>query len=146
VGGVAGSIPDDAAAYPIGRVAAMTGLSPRQIRYYEQEGLLAAERSAGRQRLYTPDQVALLQLVKRLRDEGYSLAAVRGMVRSRGAGAAGAGGAGAAGSGSGERPAPRPRTAAYPGQQEVSLYPMVNRTRLLEILDRLERRDQRGGR
>jgi DNA-binding transcriptional MerR regulator len=135
---VAGGIPDDAAAYPIGRVAALTGLSPRQIRYYEQEGLLTAERSAGRQRLYTHDQVALLQLVKRLRDEGYSLAAVRAMIRTRPAAGAGAGGAG-------ER-ARRPGTAAFPGQQELSLYPMVNRARLLEILDRLERRDQRGGR
>lgn len=158
---LAGGIPDDAAAYPIGRVAALTGLSARQIRYYEQEGFLRAQRSPGRQRLYSQDQVALLQLIKRLRDEGYSLAAVREMIRGRagaGAGAAGdAAAGGAAGGATGRRGAPdlgaaagagAGRTAAwpaYPGQQEVSLYPMVNRTRLLEILERLERRD-RGGR
>jgi DNA-binding transcriptional MerR regulator len=154
-GAVAGGIPDDAAAYPIGRVAALTGLSPRQIRYYEQEGLLAAQRSPGRQRLYTHDQVALLQLIKRLRDEGYSLAAVREMLRAREASArarapvpASAEAGGAAGRGAADPRPPRAAPAgqasgAFPGQQEVSLYPMVNRTRLLEILDRLERRDRR---
>ncbi|HVB09243.1 MAG TPA: MerR family transcriptional regulator [Bacillota bacterium] len=140
-----GGIPDDAAAYPIGRVAALTGLSARQIRYYEQEGLLHTARSAGRQRLYTQDQVTLLHLVKRLRDEGYSLVEVRAMLPARAAAAtAASGAAGAAERGAGAAAA-RTGTGAYPGQQEISLYPMVNRTRLLEILDRLERRDQRRG-
>jgi DNA-binding transcriptional MerR regulator len=122
---------DDQPTLPIGRVAALTGLTPRQIRYYEQQGLLQAARSAGGQRLYSRDQAQLLLLVKRLRDEGYSLAEVRGLLRQGGRGA---------------EPARLPATApAFRGEEPVSLYPMINRARLLEILDRLERRDRSRG-
>lgn len=122
-------LPEDPPAYAIGRVEALTGLSARKIRYYEQQGLLAAQRSAGRQRLYTHEQVELLLLIKRLRAEGYSLKAVRAMIRQ-----------GRPGERGGE--AARAAAPVFRGEEAVSLYPMINRTRLLEILDRLERRDR----
>lgn len=39
----------------IGDVARAAGVSVRAVRYYEQQGLLTAERSASGQRLYGPD-------------------------------------------------------------------------------------------
>ena len=120
---------DDLPVYTIGRVTELTGLSARQIRYYERKELLTPARTEGRQRLYSQDQVVLLQLVKRLLDEGYTLANILTLVRDYGR----------------ER---TPEIDDYPsreaiGRQEksASLYPLVNRARLLSILDRLERRD-----
>lgn len=41
----------------IGEVAHRAGVSVRAVRYYEQQGLLAPERSPSGQRLYAPDAV-----------------------------------------------------------------------------------------
>lgn len=120
---------DDLPVYTIGRVTALTGLSARQVRYYETKGLLQPCRTDGNQRLYSRDQIQILQLIKRLMDEGYSLANVQGLVREYMA----------------KRSAPRTGHASresFGRGQPVSLYPLVNRARLLEILDRLERRDR----
>ncbi len=41
----------------IGEVARRTGVAPRLVRYYEQQGLLLAERAANGYRTYTEDDV-----------------------------------------------------------------------------------------
>lgn len=119
---------DDLPVYTIGRVVELTGLSARQVRYYEKKALLAPSRTAGNQRLYSRDQVHLLQMVKRLLEEGYTLTNIQSLIKEYG----------------------RQRTATmddYPSREafrrddRASLYPLVNRARLLDILDRLERRD-----
>jgi MerR family transcriptional regulator, repressor of the yfmOP operon len=53
----------------IGQVAALTGTTPRTIRYYEELGLLspAAEREPGEHRVYAQADVERLQDVLRLR-------------------------------------------------------------------------------
>lgn len=55
-----------------------TGLSARQIRYYDQQGLVVPMRSRGGHRLYTDAQVTRLLAVKALLATGRSLAEVAG--------------------------------------------------------------------
>jgi MerR family copper efflux transcriptional regulator len=58
----------------IGQVAARTGLSLRTIRFYEENGLvIPTARSEGRFRLYGEDQVARLEVIKRMKPLGFSL-------------------------------------------------------------------------
>lgn len=50
----------------IGDLAAATGASVRSLRYYEEQGLLAAERTAGGQRSYAVASVERVRLVQQL--------------------------------------------------------------------------------
>ncbi|MDM7892656.1 MerR family transcriptional regulator [Curtobacterium caseinilyticum] len=50
----------------IGDLAAATGASVRSLRYYEEQGLLAAERTAGGQRSYADASVERVRLVQQL--------------------------------------------------------------------------------
>lgn len=65
------------AVYPIGVVQRLTGLSARQIRYYEKEGLLRPSRTRGNRRLYSPADVERLRQVKALLEQGLNLEGVR---------------------------------------------------------------------
>ncbi|NEE00488.1 MerR family transcriptional regulator [Phytoactinopolyspora halotolerans] len=56
----------------VGDMAAATGVSPRLLRYYEEQGLLAPERSAAGQRLYAADDVERVARIRRLLDAGLS--------------------------------------------------------------------------
>ncbi len=58
----------------IGQVADRTGLSLRTIRFYEENGLVVpTARSEGRFRLYSDDDVARLEVIKRMKPLGFSL-------------------------------------------------------------------------
>jgi MerR family transcriptional regulator, copper efflux regulator len=62
----------------IGQVAERTGLSLRTIRFYEESGLVVPTgRSEGGFRLYSADDVARLEVVKRVKPLGFSLEEVR---------------------------------------------------------------------
>jgi DNA-binding transcriptional MerR regulator len=50
----------------IGEVARGAGVSVRAVRYYEQQGLLSAERSPSGQRLYRPDTVATVRFFQQM--------------------------------------------------------------------------------
>lgn len=50
----------------IGDLAAATGASARSLRYYEEQGLLASERTAGGQRIYPEQAVERVQLIQSL--------------------------------------------------------------------------------
>ncbi|PUB32110.1 DNA-binding transcriptional MerR regulator [Promicromonospora sp. AC04] len=50
----------------IGEVARGAGVSVRAVRYYEQEGLLTAERSPSGQRLYSPDAVGRVRFFQQM--------------------------------------------------------------------------------
>lgn len=62
--------------FTIGELASAFALSPRAIRFYEDQGLLAPER-AGTQRIYTKRDRARLQLILRGKRLGFSIADIR---------------------------------------------------------------------
>jgi MerR family copper efflux transcriptional regulator len=58
----------------IGQVAERTGLSLRTIRFYEENGLVRpTTRSDGGFRLYNDDDVARLEVIKRMKPLGFRL-------------------------------------------------------------------------
>lgn len=57
--------------YPMRVVEQLTGLSRRQIRYYEEQQLISPDRSQGGHRLYTPEEVDQLLLIKSLMEGGF---------------------------------------------------------------------------
>lgn len=54
----------------IGEVARGAGVSVRAVRYYEQQGLLTAERSPAGQRLYRQDAVTLVRFFQQMYSAG----------------------------------------------------------------------------
>ena len=69
--------------FQIGEVAERTGLSLRTIRYYEEVGVVPpSARSAGGFRLYTEDDVARLELVKKMKPLEFSLDEMRDLLTS----------------------------------------------------------------
>ncbi|WP_329378121.1 MerR family transcriptional regulator [Streptomyces sp. NBC_01716] len=50
----------------VGELAARTGVSVRALRYYEEQGLLSAERSPSGQRHYPESAVERVQLIQQL--------------------------------------------------------------------------------
>lgn len=63
--------------YAMGTVSRLTGLSPRQIRYYDKLGLVTPFRTEGGHRLYSQQDVDDLVVVKDLLRKGYSVAEIR---------------------------------------------------------------------
>jgi MerR family copper efflux transcriptional regulator len=62
----------------IGQVAERTGLSLRTIRFYEESGLVVpTARSEGGFRLYSEDDVARLEVIKRMKPLGFALEEIR---------------------------------------------------------------------
>jgi DNA-binding transcriptional MerR regulator len=75
-GGVAG--PARSELMQIGQVAERTGLSLRTIRWYEEEGLVVpTARTDGGFRLYSADDVARLEVIKRMKPLGFALEEMR---------------------------------------------------------------------
>ncbi|WP_448060812.1 MerR family transcriptional regulator [Cellulomonas hominis] len=60
----------------IGEVAAQAGVSVRALRYYEEQGLLVAERSASGQRHYPPEAVDRVRFIQNLYAAGLGSKAV----------------------------------------------------------------------
>ena len=59
--------------FSIGTVEKLTGLTGRQIRYYEEKGLIHPGRTQGQQRVYAQFHVERLLRIKEMLDEGYTL-------------------------------------------------------------------------
>ena len=65
----------------IGNLAKVAGVPPRTIRFYESKGILPTpSRSASGYRLYGPDDLKRLSLVRRARSLGFSLSEIRNLV------------------------------------------------------------------
>ena len=65
----------------IGEAARLSGLTPKTIRFYEDEGLLPRPaRAASGYRLYGPGELARLQLIRRARLLELDLPAIRALV------------------------------------------------------------------
>ncbi|MDT0304305.1 MerR family transcriptional regulator [Streptomonospora wellingtoniae] len=56
----------DAGRLRVGDLSARTGVSPRLLRYYENQGLLSAERSATGQRLFAPAAAEHVRYIRML--------------------------------------------------------------------------------
>jgi len=67
------------AEYSIGELAAEFDVTPRAIRFYEAEGLLAPRR-AGQRRIYTPRERTRLKLTLRGKRLGLTLSEIRGLI------------------------------------------------------------------
>ena len=75
---------DEPARFQIGEVAERTGVTHRTLRFYEERGLVEPpERMEGGFRLYTQDDIARIEYIKRLQDLlGFTLAEIKEMVES----------------------------------------------------------------
>ena len=75
---------DEPARFQIGEVAERTGVTQRTLRFYEERGLVEPpERMGGGFRLYTEDDIARIEYIKRLQDLlGFTLVEIKEMVES----------------------------------------------------------------
>jgi MerR family transcriptional regulator/heat shock protein HspR len=69
--------PPDRALYIISVAAELAGVHPQTLRIYERKGLIEPSRTTGRSRRYSDRDIALLQRIQELTNEGVSLAGVR---------------------------------------------------------------------
>ena len=68
----------------IGAVAQLVGLSLRTVRLYEEAGLIRpTARTAGGFRLYDPDSVERLLLIKQMKPLGFSFEEMRLLIETR---------------------------------------------------------------
>ena len=61
-------------------VVALTGITPRQLQWWDERGLVVPERQ-GRNRLYSMDDLAEVAVLCQLRRKGFSLQRVRKIMR-----------------------------------------------------------------
>lgn len=64
----------------IGELSVKTGVSQRMLRYYEQEGLITAERSSKGYRLYGDNSVVLVRHIRNLNEAGMKLNNIRSLL------------------------------------------------------------------
>src|SRR5215471_14363761 len=69
--------PDTRAVYVISVAAELAGVHPQTLRIYERKGLIEPSRTEGRSRRYSDRDIALLQRIQELTNDGVSLAGVR---------------------------------------------------------------------
>ena len=65
------------AVFPIGTVMELTELTARQIRYYEEQGLIEPQRSETNRRLYSLNDVDRLLDIIDLMDEGMTIKGIK---------------------------------------------------------------------
>ena len=69
--------------YTIGVVSQLLGLPPQVLRRYEVAGLLAPARQAGKNRLYSDQDVAILEEIVELSDQGVNVVGIRYIIQIR---------------------------------------------------------------
>ena len=65
------------AVFSISAVMKLTDLSARQIRYYEDQGLISPERTSGNRRMFSLNDMDRLLEIKDFLDEGLNIAAIK---------------------------------------------------------------------
>jgi len=111
----------------------LTGLTARQIRYWEQHGLLAPNRTKGRQRMFTETDILRLKEIKRLMTDGMTLDRVKALYAAREAKRAQAK----------AEPTTERFAERFPAQHSGpirSLYTGANRAELQRLIDRSDRK------
>lgn len=76
-------VTDSMPLYGIGVARSLTGLTERQLRYWDKMGLVVPHRTQGNKRLYSPRDVALLKEVAGYLREGATVAQVRDILARR---------------------------------------------------------------
>lgn len=71
------------AVFPIGSVMKLTDLTARQIRYYEEQGLITPERNDGNRRMYSLNDMDRLLEIKDYLADGYNMADIRRKYRAK---------------------------------------------------------------
>ncbi|SHN31102.1 MerR family transcriptional regulator [Gracilibacillus kekensis] len=74
-------IPDHMATFPISVVKDLTKLSGRQIRYYEEQGLISPVRNEGNRRMFSLHDIDRLKQIKKLIDQGINIAGIKAMLK-----------------------------------------------------------------
>ncbi|MGM8216227.1 MerR family transcriptional regulator [Bacillaceae bacterium W0354] len=69
--------------FSISIVSELTNLTARQIRYYEEKGLVTPTRTEGNRRMFSFYDVDHLLEIKRLIDEGVNLAGIKEVLKLR---------------------------------------------------------------
>lgn len=62
---------------PIGTVMTLTELTARQIRYYEEQGLITPHRTEGNRRMFSLNDVDTLLEIKDLLEQGLNIAGIK---------------------------------------------------------------------
>lgn len=112
--------------FPIGKVEKMTGLTGRQIRYYEDKGLISPYRTKGNQRRFSRADINRLRKIKELVKQGLDLETVREQLeKSETAGK----------DSNPDLQLEQPFDETLPDERHLkSLYPVSDRAKLVEIL------------
>ncbi|TCD45540.1 MerR family transcriptional regulator [Streptococcus sp. X16XC17] len=70
--------------FPIGSVMKLTDLTARQIRYYEEQGLIEPDRNEGNRRMYSLNDMDRLLEIKDYLADGYNIAAIKSEYAAKG--------------------------------------------------------------
>lgn len=81
--GAVDSVDPGQSGYSIGCLASLTGMSVRNIRAHQTNGLLMPPERQGRNAVYQRTHVHRLMFIKRLQDDGFNLTAIRRILASR---------------------------------------------------------------
>ncbi|GER86432.1 hypothetical protein KDW_05940 [Dictyobacter vulcani] len=69
--------------YSIGVVSQLVGIPPQTLRRYEEAGLLDPARQDGKNRLYSDENLAILQEIAELADQGVNAIGIRHILQMR---------------------------------------------------------------
>ena len=69
--------------YTIGVVSQLLGLPPQVLRRYEEAGLLEPARQSGKNRLYSDQDVAILEEIAQLSEQGVNAVGIRHIIEVR---------------------------------------------------------------
>ncbi|HZU67855.1 MAG TPA: MerR family transcriptional regulator [Ktedonobacteraceae bacterium] len=69
--------------YTIGVVSQLLGLPPQVLRRYEEAGLLEPARQSGKNRLYSDQDIAILEEIAELSEQGVNAIGIRHIIQIR---------------------------------------------------------------
>lgn len=69
--------------YSIGVVSKLVGIPPQTLRRYEEAGLLEPVRQDGKNRLYSDENLALLEEIAELAEQGVNVVGIRYILQMR---------------------------------------------------------------
>jgi DNA-binding transcriptional MerR regulator len=69
--------------YTIGVVSQLLGLPPQMLRRYEEAGLLEPARQSGKNRLYSDQDVVILEEIAALYEQGVNAVGIRHIIQMR---------------------------------------------------------------